>query len=86
MVDRAHENYDTIAGAQAAAPQSRLIALCLVLAIAVLSFFADLIYAGVRSVLGPYLALLGASATVVGVVTGFRELLGHGLRLERDRS
>jgi MFS family permease len=34
-----------------------------------------------RSVLGPYLALLGASATTVGLVTGFGELVGYGLRL-----
>jgi hypothetical protein len=38
-----------------------------VLLIGILSFFADFTYEGARSVLGPYLAVLGASATVVGV-------------------
>jgi len=36
-------------------------------------------------VLGPYLALLGASGTIVGVVTGFGELLGYSLRLVSGR-
>jgi MFS family permease len=56
-------------------------ALKFVLMIGALSFFADFTYEGSRSVLGPYLALLGASATAVGLVTGFGELLGYGLRL-----
>ncbi len=53
--------------------------------IGVLSFFADFTYEGSRSILGPYLALLQASATVVGVVTGFGELLGYSLRLVSGR-
>lgn len=56
-----------------------------VLLIGVLSFFADFTYEGARSVLGPYLALLGASATIVGVVTGLGEFLGYGLRLVSGR-
>ncbi|WP_237478614.1 MFS transporter [Lichenibacterium dinghuense] len=56
-----------------------------VLVIGVLSFFADLTYEGARSVLGPYLAVLGASAFVIGVVTGIGELLGYGLRLASGR-
>lgn len=46
-----------------------------------MSFFADLTYEGSRSITGPYLAVLGASAFVVGVVSGLGELLGYGLRL-----
>lgn len=61
------------------------IALRFVLLIGILSFFADFTYEGARSVLGPYLALLGASAAVVGIVTGFGELLGYGLRLVSGR-
>lgn len=38
-------------------------------------------YEGARSITGPYLAILGASATVVGLVAGFGELIGYGLRL-----
>src|SRR6266700_5681795 len=50
-----------------------------------MSFFADFTYEGSRGILGPYLALLGASGTVVGVVTGFGELAGYGLRLVSGR-
>jgi MFS family permease len=47
----------------------------------VVSLFADMTYEGARSITGPYLALLGASGTVVGVVSGFGELTGYALRL-----
>jgi len=60
-------------------------ALKFVLMIGALSFFADFTYEGSRSILGPYLALLQASATVVGVVSGFGELAGYGLRLVSGR-
>ena len=50
-----------------------------------MSFFADFVYEGARSVVGPYLALLGASALAVGVVSGAGELLGYGLRLVSGR-
>jgi MFS family permease len=59
--------------------QSR--ALKFVLIIGIVSFFADFAYEGARSVTGPYLAILGASATLVGVIAGGGELLGYGLRL-----
>jgi MFS family permease len=52
-----------------------------VLLIGVVSFFADFVYEGARSVNGPYLAVLGASATLVGIIAGLGELLGYGLRL-----
>jgi len=51
------------------------------LLIGVLSFFADFTYEGSRSIIGPYLASLQASAAIVGIVTGLGELLGYGLRL-----
>lgn len=38
-------------------------------------------YEGARSVTGPFLGMLGASATAVGIVAGLGELLGYGLRL-----
>lgn len=44
------------------------------------SLFADLCYEGMRSAIGPYLALMGASATAVGIVAGTGEALGYGLR------
>lgn len=52
-----------------------------VLLIGLVSFFADMTCEGARSVTGPYLGVLGASATIVGFVAGFGELLGYGLRL-----
>lgn len=61
------------------------IAIRFVFLVGVLSFFADFTYEGARSILGPYLELLGASATIVGVVSGFGELLGYGLRLGTGR-
>jgi MFS family permease len=56
-------------------------ALRFVLLLGVVSFFADFVYEGARSVTGPFLAVLGASGAVVGVVAGLGELLGYGLRL-----
>jgi MFS family permease len=56
-------------------------ALRFVLLVGVMSFFADFTYEGSRAVLGPYLALLGASGTAVGIVTGFGECVGYGLRV-----
>jgi MFS family permease len=52
-----------------------------ILALGVVSLFADVTYEGARSVIGPYLATLGASATLVGAVGGAGELVGYVLRL-----
>jgi Major Facilitator Superfamily len=60
-------------------------ALRFVVLIGVVSLFADMAYEGARSITGPYLAVLGASATAVGVVAGVGELLGYGLRLFSGR-
>lgn len=56
-------------------------ALNFVLLIGALSFFADFAYEGARSITGPYLAILGASATLVGFIAGLGEFLGYGVRL-----
>lgn len=56
-------------------------ALQFVVLLGIVSLLADMAYEGARSVTGPYLALLGASATVVGTVAGFGELIGLSLRL-----
>jgi len=45
------------------------------------SLFADMVYEGARSIIGPYLATLGASAAVVGAVAGIAEFIGYGLRV-----
>lgn len=63
----------------------RKAALNFVLLIGVVSFFADFVYEGARSITGPFLAVLGASGAVVGVVGGLGELLGYSLRLVSGR-
>jgi predicted MFS family arabinose efflux permease len=65
---------------------SRSTALRFVILIGVMSFFADFVYEGSRSILGPYLALLGASGAAVGIVTGLGELAGYGLRIVSGRA
>ncbi len=61
--------------------ESATTALKFVVLLGVVSLFADMTYEAARSITGPYLALLGASGTIVGVVAGFGELIGYALRL-----
>ena len=61
------------------------IALRFIILIGILSFFADFTYEGSRSIIGPYLASLQATGTIVGFVAGFGELSGYGLRLFSGR-
>ncbi len=61
------------------------VAMRFVLMIGALSLFSDFTHEGARSILGPYLASVGATAFVVGAVTGFGEFLGYGLRLVSGR-
>lgn len=60
---------------------SKQTALKFVLLLGLVSLLADMTYEGARSVTGPYLAVLGATATTVGIVAGLGELIGYGLRL-----
>jgi MFS family permease len=69
------------APAPATAGLSRRHAVRFIVLLGVVSLFADMTYEGARAITGPYLALLGASAAVVGIVSGFGELLGYALRL-----
>ncbi len=66
-------------------PRARRMALRFIVLIGILSYFADFTYEGSRSIIGPYLATLHATGTIVGIVTGFGELLGYGLRLFSGR-
>lgn len=52
-----------------------------VILVGIVSLFADMAYEGARSINGPYLQQLGASATTVGFIAGFGELIGYALRL-----
>jgi MFS family permease len=60
-------------------------ALKFVLAVGVMSFFADFTYEGSRSIIGPYLGTLGAGALAISVISGSGEFLGYGLRLFTGR-
>jgi MFS family permease len=68
-------------GANDAAVLSYRHALHFILLVGAVSLFADMTYEGARSITGPYLAVLGASATAVGFVAGFGELIGYAVRL-----
>ncbi|MBI5680124.1 MAG: MFS transporter [Methanobacterium sp.] len=52
-----------------------------IILLGIVSLLADMTYEGARSITGPYLAVLGASAFVVAFVSGFGELIGYTLRL-----
>jgi len=59
----------------------RATAMRFIVLLGVVSLFGDMTYEGARSITGPFLGLLGASATVVGIVAGLGELIGYGARL-----
>jgi MFS family permease len=52
-----------------------------VVSFGLVSLLADMVYESARSIIGPYLASLGASAVLVGVVTGLGEALAFAGRL-----
>lgn len=56
-------------------------ALKFVVLLGFVSLFADMTYEGARSITGQYLALLGATGTIVGFISGIGQLLGYGVRL-----
>jgi MFS family permease len=56
-------------------------ALKFIILLGIVSLLADVTYEGARSITGPYLAILGANAVVVGFVAGFGEFIGYALRL-----
>lgn len=60
---------------------SRQSATRFIVALGLISLFADVTYEGARSVNGPFLGMLGAGAAVVGIVSGAGELAGYVLRL-----
>jgi len=74
-----------IGSGSAEGKSSRSAALRVVVLFGIVSLFADMVYEGGRSITGPYLALLGASGAVVGIVAGGGELLGYALRLVSGR-
>lgn len=55
-------------------------AIIFIVFLGIVSLFGDMTYEGARSVTGPFLGVLGVSATTIGIVAGFGELLGYGTR------
>ncbi|HET9124837.1 MAG TPA: MFS transporter [Solirubrobacteraceae bacterium] len=72
-----------VVGAQGS--PNRLSPLRFVLAFGVVSLLADFVYEGARSIVGPYLATLGASAALVGFITGAGEAVALVFRLFSGR-
>jgi MFS family permease len=64
---------------------NRLTPLRFVLAFGMVSMLADFVYEGARAITGPYLATFGASATLVGFVTGVGEAVALVFRLGTGR-
>ncbi|MFC2087953.1 MFS transporter, partial [Bacteroidota bacterium] len=52
-----------------------------IILIGIVSLFSDMTHEGARAITGPFLSMLGASATVVSFVAGFGELMGYAIRL-----
>ncbi|MGA2270346.1 MAG: MFS transporter [Bryobacteraceae bacterium] len=68
------------------APQSqRAYAIRFIVCLGLVSLFADMTYEGARSIIGPFLKDLGASAALVGLIAGFGEMLAASLRLFSGR-
>jgi MFS family permease len=63
----------------------RNISLRFVVSIGIVSLFADFTYEGGRSIVGPYLAVLGVGPVFVGAVAGLGEFLGYAVRLFAGR-
>ncbi|MFI5489869.1 MFS transporter [Micromonospora echinaurantiaca] len=68
-------------GDRSGEPPGRLSAWRFVVWFGAVAMLADVVYEGARSITGPFLAHLGASALVVGVVTGVGEAAALVLRL-----
>jgi MFS family permease len=64
---------------------NRLTPIHFVLAFGVVSMLADMVYEGARAIIGPYLATFGASAVMVGFVTGVGEAVALIFRLATGR-
>lgn len=60
---------------------NRLSPMGFVVGFGIVALLGDFVYEGARSVIGPYLATLGASAAVVGLVAGAGEAVALVLRL-----
>lgn len=55
-------------------------AMLFIILLGIVSLFSDVTHEGAASIRGAYLSLLGASAKVIGFISGLGELLGYSLR------
>jgi predicted MFS family arabinose efflux permease len=60
-------------------------ALRFIICLGIVSLFADMTYEGARSIVGPFLQDLGATAAQVGLIAGFGEMLAASLRFFSGR-
>jgi MFS family permease len=58
----------------------RKAAIRFIVCLGIVSLFADMTYEGAHSIIGPYLKDLGATATEVGLIAGFGEMIAASLR------
>src|SRR6266436_4373470 len=56
-------------------------AIIFIVFLGIVSLFGDMTYEGARSITGPFLGMLGVTATTIGIVSGFGELVGYVARL-----
>jgi MFS family permease len=68
-----------------AAGPNRISPMRFVLVFGLVSGLGDFVYEGARSIVGPYLATFGASATLVGLITGIGEAVALVFRLFTGR-
>ena len=62
-------------------PEKRLHAYRLVILFGIVAALGDIVYEGGRSVAGPFLFTLGASAFMVAFIAGFGEFAGYAIRI-----
>jgi MFS family permease len=68
-----------------ASKSERKYAIRFIVAMGIVSLFADMAYEGAHSIIGPFLKDLGASATQVGIIAGLGELIAATLRVLSGR-
>lgn len=60
-------------------------ALSFIVLMGIVSLFSDMTHEGAKSILGDFLSLAGASAAVIGFISGLGEMIGYSLRLLSGR-
>src|SRR5919107_1928964 len=71
--------------ASAAGGINRITPMRFIVGFGIVSALADVVYEGARSIIGPYLGSLGASAAAIGLITGAGEAAALVLRLFTGR-